>query len=67
MVDSRKYVRAAPVGASLLAKAVCQPTLLLDLKPPSRAGSLPQGGTINRATKSPLGRRCQPAPGLRIR
>ncbi|PYB79167.1 hypothetical protein DMX03_27225 [Pseudomonas koreensis] len=32
----------SPVGASLLAKALCQPTNLPDVKPPSRAGSLPQ-------------------------
>ncbi|PWE41209.1 hypothetical protein C9I50_13575 [Pseudomonas prosekii] len=30
-----------PVGASLLAKAVCQPTSLLDDQSPSRAGSRP--------------------------
>jgi hypothetical protein len=32
-----------PVGASLLAKEVDQPTSLLNDTPPSRAGSLPQG------------------------
>ncbi|THF26778.1 hypothetical protein E5170_25720 [Pseudomonas atacamensis] len=32
----------APVGASLLAKASCQATLLLTEPPLSRAGSLPQ-------------------------
>ncbi|MBA1381621.1 hypothetical protein FHK92_28180 [Pseudomonas brassicacearum subsp. neoaurantiaca] len=31
-----------PVGASLLAKAVGQATLMLDMPAPSRAGSLPQ-------------------------
>ncbi|CAI8896902.1 hypothetical protein EMIT0P260_40353 [Pseudomonas sp. IT-P260] len=31
------------VGASLLAKAVCQSTDLLNVKTDSRAGSLPQG------------------------
>ncbi len=30
------------VGASLLAIAVCQPTKMLTMTPPSRAGSLPQ-------------------------
>src|SRR3989344_6008300 len=35
--------RAPPVGASLLAKAVVQPTSILDVLSPSRAGSLPQG------------------------
>ncbi|KAB0484082.1 hypothetical protein F7R15_18845 [Pseudomonas reinekei] len=30
------------MGASLLAKAVCQPTKRLNDNPPSRAGSLPQ-------------------------
>jgi hypothetical protein len=33
-----------PVGASLLAKAVGQATLMLDVLTPSRASSLPQGG-----------------------
>ncbi|TNB88023.1 hypothetical protein FHJ31_06130 [Pseudomonas sp. Fig-3] len=32
-----------PVGASLLAIAVGQPTMMLDMPPSSRAGSLPQG------------------------
>ncbi|RZO07081.1 hypothetical protein EKG40_16575 [Pseudomonas moorei] len=32
-----------PVGASLLAKAECQQTLMLTVPPSSRAGSLPQG------------------------
>ncbi|QAX84505.1 hypothetical protein C2E19_11810 [Pseudomonas sp. DTU12.3] len=31
------------VGASLLAKASCQSTLMLNVRPLSRAGSLPQG------------------------
>ncbi|KAB0487464.1 hypothetical protein F7R15_06255 [Pseudomonas reinekei] len=31
------------VGASLRAKAVYQPTSLVDVRPHSRAGSLPQG------------------------
>jgi len=34
--------RASPVGASLLAKAVIRPTLMLDVPSFSRAGSLPQ-------------------------
>ncbi|TDK55635.1 hypothetical protein E1508_09235 [Pseudomonas moraviensis] len=34
------------VGASLLAKAVCQPTLMLMEPPHSRAGSLPQGDVL---------------------
>jgi hypothetical protein len=33
---------AIPVGARLLAKAVCQATLMLDVTASSRAGSLPQ-------------------------
>ncbi|AXI60649.1 hypothetical protein DLD99_09260 [Pseudomonas kribbensis] len=33
----------APVGASLLAKASCQPTSMLNERPHSRASSLPQG------------------------
>jgi len=35
-------VYAKPVGASLLAKAKCQSTLILADRAPSRAGSLPQ-------------------------
>ena len=35
--------KVSPVGASLLAKAVVQPTLMLDVPTFSRAGSLPQG------------------------
>ncbi|TKJ74737.1 hypothetical protein PspCFBP13508_01305 [Pseudomonas sp. CFBP13508] len=31
------------VGASLLAKAQCQAMTMLNVPPPSRAGSLPQG------------------------
>jgi hypothetical protein len=31
------------VGASLLAKAVCQAMMMLNVPTPSRAGSLPQG------------------------
>ncbi|MBD0681355.1 hypothetical protein CGA21_22205, partial [Pseudomonas sp. PSB11] len=31
----------SPVGAGLLAKAVCQATLMRDVMAPSRAGSLP--------------------------
>ena len=34
-----------PVGASLLAIAVDQSTVMLDLMQPSRASSLPQGGS----------------------
>ena len=34
----------SPVGASLLAKAVCQSTTMLNISPHSRAGSLPQVG-----------------------
>ncbi len=39
-----QYLRSThnPVGAGLLAKAVDQPTSMLNVKPPSRAGSLPQ-------------------------
>jgi len=36
------------VGASLLAKAVVQPTLMLDVPSLSRAGSLPQGAGVIR-------------------
>ncbi|TVT81315.1 hypothetical protein FPT12_20485 [Pseudomonas sp. H3(2019)] len=32
-----------PVGASLLAMRVCQSTSMLNVRPQSRAGSLPQG------------------------
>ena len=32
-----------PVGASLLAKAMCQPTEMLNVTTSSRAGSLPHG------------------------
>ncbi|MBD0685029.1 hypothetical protein CGA22_10905 [Pseudomonas sp. PSB18] len=32
-----------PVGASLLAMTGCQSTSVLNVSPPSRAGSLPQG------------------------
>jgi hypothetical protein len=35
------------VGASLLAKAVAQLAKVLNLLPPSRAGSLPQGISHN--------------------
>ncbi|GLH46053.1 hypothetical protein RS3R6_49060 [Pseudomonas atacamensis] len=35
--------RCAPVGASLLAKAVCQALEILDVPDHSRASSLPQG------------------------
>ncbi|AWM89901.1 hypothetical protein DJ564_03290 [Pseudomonas sp. 31-12] len=35
--------RRSPVGASLLAIAVCQSTSMLNEQPQSRAGSLPQG------------------------
>ncbi|TWS08053.1 hypothetical protein FJD35_23070 [Pseudomonas mandelii] len=37
-----------PVGASLLAIAECQPTLMLNVLALSRAGSLPQGTVLNR-------------------
>ncbi|AWY39272.1 hypothetical protein DKY63_04875 [Pseudomonas putida] len=45
------------MGASLLAKAVCQTTKLLDVLAPSRAGSLPQycGVVIDRRSA------CRPA------
>ncbi|POA23540.1 hypothetical protein C1894_20680 [Pseudomonas sp. FW305-3-2-15-E-TSA2] len=35
------------MGASLLAKAVCQPTSMSDVPASSRAGSLPQGISTN--------------------
>jgi len=34
------------VGAGLLAKAVCQAVMMLNVPAPSRAGSLPQGGRL---------------------
>ncbi|MNF94453.1 hypothetical protein D3C84_771640 [compost metagenome] len=39
---SGKCVGPHPVGASLLAKRPAHPTSMLTVKPPSRAGSLPQ-------------------------
>jgi hypothetical protein len=44
-LDRTRLLTAAkefPVGASLLAKRACQPTLMLSDTSPSRAGSLPQ-------------------------
>ncbi|AWY42454.1 hypothetical protein DKY63_22105 [Pseudomonas putida] len=41
--DSKIGGAAAPVGASLLAIAISQSTLMLKPIPSSRAGSLPQG------------------------
>ncbi|KAE9649173.1 hypothetical protein EJA71_03710 [Pseudomonas sp. PB106] len=35
------------VGASLLANAVCQSTLMLNLQPPSLASQLPQGAAVS--------------------
>ncbi|PNB75352.1 hypothetical protein C1X64_05505 [Pseudomonas sp. GW456-E7] len=40
------------VGASLLAIAVCQSTLMLNFRPSSRASSLPQGFTGVSGTES---------------
>ncbi|AWM94132.1 hypothetical protein DJ564_26795 [Pseudomonas sp. 31-12] len=36
----------SPVGASLLAIAVCQPPLMLNVAQSSRAGSLPQESSV---------------------
>ncbi|KAA0985029.1 hypothetical protein FQ192_26975 [Pseudomonas sp. ANT_J12] len=47
----------SPVGAGLLAKAVGQPTSLLNVKPPSRASFAPTWGssyTISVFTTAPL-------------
>ncbi|KAB0513138.1 hypothetical protein F7R05_13830 [Pseudomonas koreensis] len=39
--------RRSPVGASLLAKAVCQSPTMLNVMASSRAGSLPQGPVLS--------------------
>ncbi|KAA8744912.1 hypothetical protein FE275_01105 [Pseudomonas koreensis] len=41
--DDKKTGESTTVGASLLAKALDQPTLMLNLPTHSRAGSLPHG------------------------
>jgi hypothetical protein len=46
-VDRHKTIA---VGASLLAIAVVQPTLMLDVPPSSRASSLPQGGGLDQGS-----------------
>ncbi|PTC20836.1 hypothetical protein C0J26_04875 [Pseudomonas baetica] len=47
-------ISVSPVGASLLAKAELQPTSMLSVKSPSRAGSLPQWGMCG-VSKRPCG------------
>src|SRR5471030_3481093 len=42
------------VGAGLLAKADCQTTQMLNVRPLSRAGSLPQGGVKVTCQDAPL-------------
>ncbi|RRW56747.1 hypothetical protein EGJ55_08810 [Pseudomonas moraviensis] len=61
------------MGASLLAKAVCQSTSLLDDPPHSRAGSLPQGTSLvcrfkyrHNATV-PVRPRCRQDEALQVR
>ncbi|AUM72850.1 hypothetical protein DZG01_19800 [Pseudomonas fluorescens] len=40
------------VGAGLLAKAVVQPTSMLNVRPYSRASPLPQGYSVNQVNSS---------------
>ncbi|QAY92099.1 hypothetical protein CUN63_20210 [Pseudomonas sp. ACM7] len=54
-------VNAFTVGAGLLAKAACQSTSMLNVKPHSRASPLPQG---IRGGQEGLGCRSQLRPAL---
>ena len=59
-----KDLRRSPVGAGLLANAVCQPTSMLNDVPHSRASPLPQGPVYARWNfVSPGGRRVQAGIG----
>ncbi|NTZ96707.1 hypothetical protein FCH79_15560 [Pseudomonas koreensis] len=65
MFTQYQGVHYSPVGASLFAKAVYQSTSSVNVRPHSRAGSLPHGifGVSGLRDKSHWPVQCLPGPG----